>query len=115
MARKRGAGGMSDIERLKNYKNTIEIGCWQHIQSTSNIKEQKTLKELYFERIQTFENAISALEKQIPKKPIKISEDYNVESGEWVADYECPSCGNPYADDSFCSCCGQALDWSDTE
>ena len=56
-----------------------------------------------------------AVEKQIPKKPIKIEETYNVERGEWVADYECPSCGNPYADDSYCSCCGQALDWGDGE
>ena len=56
-----------------------------------------------------------ALEKQIPKKPIKIGEEYFSERGEWVADYECPICGNPYIDDSYCSCCGQALDWSDTE
>lgn len=55
------------------------------------------------------------IEKQTPKKPIKIEETYNAERGEWVADYECPSCGNPYADDSFCSCCGQALDWSDNK
>lgn len=58
-------------------------------------------------------NILSALEKQIPKKPIKINEDYNPERGIWVADYECPSCGNPYADNSYCSCCGQALDWGD--
>ena len=57
----------------------------------------------------------AAVEKQIPKKPIKINETYNAERGEWVADYECPYCGNPYADDSYCSCCGQALDWSDNE
>jgi hypothetical protein len=56
-----------------------------------------------------------AIEKQIPKKPIKINEDYNLERGIWVADYECPSCGNPYADDSYCSCCGQALGWGDGE
>jgi hypothetical protein len=65
--------------------------------------------------LQAMQVCKSALEKQIPKKPIKIEETYNVEMGEWVADYECPSCGNPYADDSYCSCCGQALDWSDTE
>jgi hypothetical protein len=60
-------------------------------------------------------NIISALEKQIPKKPIKIGEEYISERREWVYDYECPSCGNPYADDSYCSCCGQKLDWgSDT-
>ena len=56
-----------------------------------------------------------AVEKQIPKKPIKIDETYNPERQEWDCDYECPSCGNPYADDSYCSCCGQALDWSDSE
>ena len=67
------------------------------------------------EYAEAFENAIEALEKQIPKKPVKIGEDYNAERGIWVADYECPSCGNPYADDSFCSCCGQALDWGDKE
>ena len=58
---------------------------------------------------------INALEKQIPKKPTKINEEYNPERGIWVVDYECPSCGNPYADDSYCSCCGQALDWGDGE
>lgn len=62
-----------------------------------------------------YQMALSALQKQIPKKPIKIEETYNAERGEWIADYECPSCGNPYADDSFCSCCGQALDWSDNK
>ena len=60
-------------------------------------------------------NIITALKKQIPKKPIKIDETYNVERQEWDCDYECPTCGNPYADDSYCSCCGQALDWSDGE
>lgn len=59
--------------------------------------------------------ALSAIEKQIPKKPKKDEYDY----------YVCPSCG---ADDyalmhdsniadkyNFCHTCGQALDWSDKE
>ena len=54
--------------------------------------------------------SINALEKQIPKKPVIIGEEYIFEKDEWEKDYECPICGNPYADDSFCSCCGQALD-----
>lgn len=61
-----------------------------------------------------FKTAIEALEKQIPKKPVVVDEEYIFEKDEWEKDYECPSCGNPYADDSFCSCCGQKLDWSDT-
>ena len=54
-----------------------------------------------------------ALEKQIPKKPVVVGEEYIFGKDEWERDYECPFCGNPYADDSFCSCCGQKLDWSD--
>ena len=85
---------------------------------------QEAIKRLQYERAareyhsnlnEVFDMAIEALEKQIPKKPIKINETYVVERGEWVADYECPSCGNPYADDSYCSCCGQKLDWGDGE
>ena len=60
-------------------------------------------------------NVIVALEKQIPKKPIKIGEEYSEITRKYEAEYECASCGNPYIDDSYCSCCGQALDWSDTE
>ena len=61
-----------------------------------------------------FETAIEALDKQIAKKPVVVGEEYIFEIDEWEKDYECPFCGNPYADDSFCSCCGQKLDWSDT-
>ena len=60
-----------------------------------------------------FKTAIEALDKQIPKKPVVVGEEYIFERDEWEKDYECPFCGNPYADDSFCSCCGQKLDWSD--
>ena len=58
---------------------------------------------------------LSALEKQIPKKPIRTNAEYNVERRIWEVDYECPSCGNPYAADSYCCCCGQALDLGDSE
>jgi len=59
--------------------------------------------------------AITALEKQIPKKPINVEKHY----------YECPCCEHDLGvsdDDIFvyenyrpmyCSNCGQALDWSD--
>ena len=60
-----------------------------------------------------FKTAVEALEKQIPKKLVVVGEEYTFGKDEWEKDYECPSCGNPYADDSFCSCCGQKLDWSD--
>ena len=58
-------------------------------------------------------NAIlSALEKQIPKKPI------------WNFGWCCPNCKDnwvlhfenmPEENEKYCNKCGQALDWSDTE
>ena len=62
---------------------------------------------------EAFDVAIEALEKQIPKKPKLVNEDYTMD-GIWVKDFECPSCGNPYVDDSYCQTCGQRLDWSNT-
>lgn len=61
--------------------------------------------------------AISAIEKQIPKKPLNVEKHY----------YKCPCCKQDLGvsdDDIFvyenptpmyCSKCGQALDWSDIE
>ena len=64
--------------------------------------------------VKAFEAAISALEKQIPKKP-------NENRYPWAT---CPSCGGSvYIDkvqehimnneNTYCEHCGQALDWSD--
>lgn len=64
--------------------------------------------------------AISAIEKQIPKKPIRHTA--------WE-DFKCPTCGSteirPYDTEyreydkdcefEYCSDCGQKLDWSDEE
>ena len=60
-----------------------------------------------------YEMAIQALEKQIPKKPIK-SENQVVR---YVNTYYCPTCelgitGTNIA--KWCYHCGQKLDWSDT-
>lgn len=61
--------------------------------------------------------AISALEKQIPKK---VKEYKEFEDGTFYnLDFMCPVCGNtvigqPYKPDC-CKHCGQALDWGDTE
>ena len=61
-----------------------------------------------------FENAISALEKQIPQAA-------EHEDGAWSI---CPCCGGSVCNDtehavnrevSYCEHCGQAFDWSDKE
>ena len=66
------------------------------------------------------ELAISALEKQIPKKPKKLTYKPLLDFG-WR--YECPNCKcacgeNIYretvtSDQIFCTQCGQALDWEE--
>ena len=50
--------------------------------------------------------AISALERQIPKKPKDI--------GYFIEIYVCPCCDNSILlQPNFCENCGQALDWGD--
>ena len=61
----------------------------------------------------------SALEKQIPKKPIKknpICYEKTVDGQETYAyDYYCPTCDTNVNNEKHHCPCGQALDWSDTE
>ena len=61
------------------------------------------------------ETAISALEKQIPKKPREhynwcdLSEDEKLETPRWY----CESCDGAIKENySYCHDCGQAIDWS---
>jgi hypothetical protein len=54
------------------------------------------------------ENVTEALEKQIPKEPLKKSTEYNGEYG------YCPCCNSilaDYTDFKRCRNCGQALKW----
>lgn len=62
---------------------------------------------------ETIKLAIEALEKHIPKKPIKYDIDY---SGNPL--FRCPVCGDSWNSNEFgdgiehCWTCGQAIDWS---
>lgn len=61
--------------------------------------------------------AVSALEKQIPKKPTYDGDGYAPDGtfvwDEWI----CPNCGSRYEleydEYNFCPNCGQAIDWSE--
>lgn len=60
--------------------------------------------------------AISAIEKQIPKK-VQLR---HVRKFDGFDDGECPTCGQSVSrdcdgTDNFCPDCGQKLDWSDEE
>lgn len=79
------------LEKLKNYGSAIEERKKKHI-------------ELY-------NTAIEALEKQLPKKPIEVSDAYTPKIGEFrVA--KCPNCGKEVSDRfDVCLECGQKNDW----
>ena len=78
--------------------------------------------------------AISALEKQMPKKPVsfkRTAHDFQSDTCKYsgcycehikpfnheyqYTDYKCPACGKLLSDGTpgYCWHCGQALDWSD--
>ena len=63
--------------------------------------------------------AINALEKQIPKKPTPIDcEKYmdTVKNALFLKGaYWCPNCNHVVKCGTYCSDCGQKLDWSDGE
>ena len=58
-----------------------------------------------------FKMAISALEKQIPKK-VNIS--LKGTTG-WNTKCHCPICHSMVSHGKYCSNCGQALDWGESE
>lgn len=67
---------------------------------------------------ETVEEAIKALEKQIPKKPDiqKMQIKDCIDQIQIFNKKICPSCGTVLcADWNFCFECGQALDWSEEE
>lgn len=72
-----------------------------------------------FVNIESLKFAVLALEKQIPKKPIKLKAEQDIEigAGTWKAGttvYKCPRCDSFISRSSnYCVKCGQALDWSD--
>lgn len=71
--------------------------------------------EIYKKDIEALKTAISALEKQIPKKPIRIPADRS-----FYFYYDigyCPVCGVyvHVTNGAHCAQCGQRIDWSKTD
>lgn len=70
-----------------------------------------------FDYLEEIEIATKSLEKQIPKKPTPI--DYKkymdvIDNARFLRGaYWCPNCKHVVKSGSYCSDCGQALDWSD--
>lgn len=93
------------------------------------MEESEAIKELHGirprggiipqKRAEALDVAIQALEKQIPKKPTSIDYEKYVDvignAGFLRGAYWCPNCNYVVKSGSFCSNCGQKLDWSDEE
>ena len=64
-----------------------------------------------------FEAAVDALEKQIPKKPIKTkiaTLNKSPEAISWESTYCCPRCKSNLAPQyKYCPQCGLMIDWSE--
>lgn len=81
----------------------------QAIKSMRNLDDVISITESEHESVRM---AISALEKQIPKKPLDIKMLFVPHSTLIKSVYgKCPICDTVQADDEYCQHCGQALDW----
>ena len=92
---------------------------WELIHDRESFIVGDNDEEIYRKDIEALEKAMEILEKQIPKKPTPI--DYkkyiDVINNAIVlrGAYWCPNCKHVVKSGSFCSDCGQKLDWSDKE
>ena len=88
------------------------------IEAKEIVRKEKAYMDSHAGRSQSeaFQMAINALEKQIPKKPIAIDyEKYmdTVKNALFLKGaYWCPNCKHVVKCGTYCSDCGQKLDWS---
>lgn len=109
---------------MNNQKAIARLQVGMHIKK-EEIKNNKAFfpkhdNSRLEEDIEVYETAISAIEKQIPKKPIM--KQYFDDSNETYLC--CPACGGiltdriPFDNKDFyfhCMNCGQKFDWSDVD
>lgn len=120
---------MRDCETCKHYvvvenrhdrETTKSCECWE-CNYERGMTESEAIKALRLEGsieisgkstrvsefVQALDIAINALEKQIPKKPIKVGSGVH----DYDYDYECPMCRENIDEDEHHCKCGQKLDW----
>ena len=97
---------MTESEAIEEFKERLELieKCYR-----GEVEDYKQALEL----------GVNALEKQIPKKPTPIDyEKYmdTVKNALFLkGSYWCPNCNHVVKCGTYCSDCGQKLDWSDEE
>ena len=83
-----------------------------------NIPEEANCED-YYMRLAEAKAMESALEKQIPKKPIFQGDGYAPDGTFIYDEWLCPGCNEmfevDYDDYQYCPTCGQAIDWSEEE
>ena len=105
------------LEKVQQYR---AIGTPEELQDMKSNYFEALSDWRQYRKIGTLKECRMAVEKQIPKKPIR--------HAVWE-DFKCPTCGSteirPYDTEyreydkdcefEYCSDCGQKLDWSDEE
>lgn len=112
---------MTENEAIKIFNDLLDVPCEMLIEYDSVINSEKKQALV---RLRTAEEiAINALEKQVPKKIVRVK----LRPTEWGSGFRCPECeaeqtateffGYGKADNkiTFCGSCGQKLDWSDED
>lgn len=96
--------------------NEEALKCIEDVLNSDYHYDESLGYQLTSDDFEWLEKAKEALKKQIPKKPSlhSFSESYDT-----YTYFKCPNLCDIYCEVKnnmhFCSKCGQALDWSDTE
>ena len=115
-----GGAGMTENEAIEFMKRYLDADCYTDKCVNAHNIAINALEEIQkYRAIGTVEECRAAMEKQTARKGIreKIKKGYN----RGMHHYYCPVCyekgdlRNKYNVGSYCSDCGQKLDWSDKE
>ena len=100
---------MTDIQKAIKHFECVRDGAIAVLDSGFGTKPNES-NTVYKNRKLYAELAISALEKQIPKKPIKSDREIR-----YCEVWKCHNCGFEWSGRvvDYCYKCGQAIDWSD--
>lgn len=115
-----GGAGMTENEAIEFMKRYLDADCYTDKCVNAHNIAINALEEIQkYRAIGTVEECRAAMEKQTARKGIreKIKKGYN----RGMHHYYCPVCyekgdlRNKYNVGSYCSDCGQKLDWGDEE
>lgn len=110
-----------DKDRIISKFRSIKYSKEQNIEILLDQLAQNRLEEEFLNTIKSYGEDIMAmaLEKQIPKKPTPIDYEKYIDvinnARSLRGAYWCPNCKHVVKSGSFCSDCGQKLDWSNEE